>query len=313
MEVQNVLANRIDTAGEMLYYDQACKRVLASKIILAWILKTCLEEYRNYSVKEIADKYIEGEPEVSKAAVHADESAEFISGMSTESASVNEHVTTFDIKFRAIIPETKAVADMIINLEAQNDFYPGYPIVKRGIYYGSRMVSEQYGTVFTDSDYQKIKKVASIWICPNPPEYRRNTIVEYSFKEGNIVGKTNEAKNNYDLIQVVMICLGGKGKDGYSGLLKMLDILLSRDTGPEEKKKTLKEEFDIPMTKELEGGILDMCNLSKGVYDSAIVDAIKKLMKNKGWGIDECMDALEVPDNRRELYRSIVMGSFAMA
>ena len=34
---------------------------------------------------------------------------------------------------------------MIINIEVQNDFYPGYPLVKRGIYYGGRMLSAQYG------------------------------------------------------------------------------------------------------------------------------------------------------------------------
>ena len=33
----------------------------------------------------------------------------------------------------------------MINVEAQNDFYPGYPLVKRGIYDCSRMISPQYG------------------------------------------------------------------------------------------------------------------------------------------------------------------------
>ena len=58
-------------------------------------------------------------------------------------------------------------------MEAQNQFYPGYPLIKRGIYYCCRMVSSQYGTVFTSSHYEKIKKVYSIWICTNPPEYRK--------------------------------------------------------------------------------------------------------------------------------------------
>ena len=53
MEVQNALANRIDTAGEMISYDEACKQVLANKIILAWILKACVREYNDYSVEFI--------------------------------------------------------------------------------------------------------------------------------------------------------------------------------------------------------------------------------------------------------------------
>ena len=50
--------------------------------------------------------------------------------------------------------------------EKGNDFYPGYPLLKRGIYYCSRMISGQYGTVFVKSDYGKIKKVCpmnSMW------------------------------------------------------------------------------------------------------------------------------------------------------
>ena len=42
---------------------------------------------------------------------------------------------------------------------------PGYPIPKRGIYYGSRLISAQRGTVFKNQEYGKIKKVVSIWIC----------------------------------------------------------------------------------------------------------------------------------------------------
>ena len=62
MEVQNALANRIDTAGEMISYDEACKQVLANKTILAWIMKGCLKEYNDCSISDIAERYIEGEP-----------------------------------------------------------------------------------------------------------------------------------------------------------------------------------------------------------------------------------------------------------
>lgn len=49
-----------------------------------------------------------------------------------------------------------------INLEAQNDFNPGYPLLKRAVYYCGRMISSQYGTVFVKSHYEKIQK---IWEC----------------------------------------------------------------------------------------------------------------------------------------------------
>ena len=86
-------------------------------------------------------------------------------------------------------------------------FYPGYPIIKRGIYYCSRMISAQHGTEFSDSHYEKIKKVYSIWICTNPPEYRRNTINGYSIAETQMVGNVSEEVSNYDLMTAILICL----------------------------------------------------------------------------------------------------------
>ena len=45
MKTESTLAKMISTAGEKAAYDRACKRLLANKIILAWIMKSCLTEY----------------------------------------------------------------------------------------------------------------------------------------------------------------------------------------------------------------------------------------------------------------------------
>ena len=52
-------------------------------------------------------------------------------------------------------------------------------LVTRGFYYCARMISEQYGTVFTGEHYEKFQKVYSIWICPDPAKKRRNGIFRY--------------------------------------------------------------------------------------------------------------------------------------
>ena len=74
--MENILAKNIDAAGDKAAYDAACKRLLANKTILAWIMKSCLEEYRESDVNEIAEKYIEGEPQIAKMAVYPDEEAD---------------------------------------------------------------------------------------------------------------------------------------------------------------------------------------------------------------------------------------------
>lgn len=96
--------------------------------------------------------------------------------------TIPEGTVTFDIRFMALAPKSGELISLIINLEAQNDFYPGYPLIKRGIYYLSRMISAQYGTEFSESHYENVKKVYSIWICTNPPKNRENSITSYSFK-----------------------------------------------------------------------------------------------------------------------------------
>lgn len=146
-----------------------------------------MKEYKDCSIRDIADHYIEGIPEISQREVHRDEAPASdpgkIRGENTEDKAVNEGIVRYDIMFRAILPQGQEKIELIINIEAQKDFYPGYPLIKRGIYYGCRMISSQYGTIFTNSHYEKIQKVYSIWICFNPPEKRKNSINIYSVKE----------------------------------------------------------------------------------------------------------------------------------
>ena len=271
MEVETTLAKNIRIADDKAKYDEACKRLLAEKMILAWIMKSCLEEYKEYDVKEIAERYIEGTPQIASIAVLPDETnAPIIRGLNTEDATMTEGTITYDIRFLAIVPNSDEKIQLIINVEAQNDFYPGYPIIKRGIYYCSRMISAQYGTEFTDSHYEKIKKVYSIWVCLDPPKKWQNSITRYVITEENLIGNVKQEKVHYDLMTAVLVFLGEAEGENYKGVLKLLNTLLSTDTNVQEKKQILQEDFQIQMTQQLEREVTEMCNLSKGVEQKGI-------------------------------------------
>lgn len=318
MKIENTLSKNITSANDKASYDNACKRLLANKVILAWIMKSCLKEYKDCSIKDIAEKYIEGDPEIAKTAVHPDETnketGESIHGVSNEDNTVTEGTIQYDIRFFAIIPSSKEVIRLIINVEAQNDFYPGYPIIKRAIYYCSRLISAQYGTVFTESHYEKVRKVSSIWICLNPPKYRENTITKYTIKEENMIGLVKEQEQHYDLMTVIMICLGKETDENYTGILKLLDTLLSSELKPETKKKILEEDFDIEMTKTLESEVSSMCNLSDGIEQKGIeigkeknmLQSIQNLMKNMKISMEQAMAILEVPEVDKEKYTKMI-------
>ena len=277
MEQKTTLAQSIDLTVQKAQYDAACKKVLAEKIILAWIMKHTMKEYADYEVREIVERFIVGEPKVAETKVLPDETnASRIAGTGVEDTTVTEGSITYDIQFRAIVPDTDEVVQMIINVEAQNDFYPGYPIIKRGIYYCARMISSQYGTVFTKSHYEKIQKVYSVWICMNPPRARNHTITGYSLTEQQYVGNVKEKEEYYDLMHAVMICLGGSDKEEENELLRMLDVLLSSEMHADEKKDILENEFQIPMTERMEEEVEFMCNLSDGVEQKGIQKGIEQ-------------------------------------
>ena len=240
-------------------------------------MKGCVDEYSECSVDEIAEKYIEGTPEVGTVGVHVDDTnrlprtPEVITGSNNEDSTLTEGTVHYDVRFDAIAPTSahdaasQDVIRLIINVEAQTAFNPGYPLTKRAIYYCSRMISAQHGPIFKKSEYGKIRKVYSIWVCTKPSDEFQNTLTRYSICPEQLIGNATEKSENYDLMSVVTICLGKPDSENYTGILKFLDVLLSSSRAATEKKKILEEEFGVAMSDELEREVLTMCNLSQGV------------------------------------------------
>lgn len=312
------MAQGLRTTDDSAGYDAACKRVLSEKAILARIMKACLAEYQDCPVRDIEEKYIEGQPQVSSVPVLPDEEGTMISGLDTEDKSVYEGTVTYDIRFRAIAPSSGEPIGLIVNVEAQNKYYTGYPLTKRGIYYCSRMISSQHGREFTDSHYEKLKKVYSIWICMKPPKNRGNTINRYRLIEEHLAGEAVEPVQNYDLLSMIVLCLGGPEAEHYEGVIRMLDVLLSRKTSEAEKRKILRDDYDIRMTQTMEQEVSVMCNLSEGIMEEGIakgmakgmeqgiLSSIKSLMETTGWTIEQAMTALKVPEAERQVYQNLL-------
>lgn len=269
-------------------------------------MKSYLKEYQDCSVEEIARRYIEGTPEVAVIPVHPDRTNPVITGMDTSDKSVNEGEVTFDILYRALVPHTNERIGLIINIEAQKNYYPGYPIVKQGIYYGARLLSAQNERDFADSQYGKIKKVYSIWICTNPPVKKRNTVTAYEIHPRPIVGHAIEPVSHYDLISVIIVCLGGPGTENYNGTQRMLDVLLSDVKSAAEKAEILQNDYGIQMTQSMKKEAAKMCNLSEAIEERGIqkesLRSIHAVMKNAHLSSKEAMDLLEIPESDQSKY-----------
>ena len=175
---------------------------------------------------------------------------------------------TYDIIFTAMLPSMKEPIQMIINIEAQKSEHDEYELVTRGIFYCARMISAQKDTVFNHSHYGKLRKVYSIWICSNPKVERRNVINEYRAVEENIIGNMKVDKKSYDLWSVIIINLGKKNQTQET-LFHFLEVLLSNDREPEEKKELLRREYGVETTPRMDKEMDEMCNLSKGIREEA--------------------------------------------
>ena len=246
-------------------YDEACKRVLSEREIMAHILKSCTEEFKDCSLLDIAWRYIQGEPSISCMAVEPETISPRIESEQTEDKSGAEGTVYYDIRFHAVAPLDGKMIQLIVNLEAQNDFNPGYPLLKRAVYYCGRMISSQYGTVFVKLHYEKIQKVYSIWICTMPTKKWEYNISRYRFTEEHLIGRTQAERSHYDLITIVLVCLGSKSHKQSKGILRLLNMLLLDNMGSQEKQELLAKEFNVTMTPHLEKGVATMCNLSEGI------------------------------------------------
>ncbi len=310
--MDNVLAEDMKAAEREARYDQACKKVLSHKSILAWILKTCADEYKDYSVAEIAEKYIE-EPEVGETPMRPDQTNR-IHGDNTEDGSLTESTVHYDILFHASVPgDAESRIGLIVNIEAQNRYDNGYPLVKRGLYYCSRMISSQYGVVFDKAHYENIKKVYSVWICMNVPDPWKNTITEYRIQESNRFGTAKEAREHYDILKTVMIGLGDEALREEQ-LLRLLNVLFSKEMVLSRKKDILSEEFDLPMTVNMEEGVEDMCNLGQGIREESfnegkfngIVRILDSIMGSLHISFDEAADIAKLSPEERAICKAIL-------
>jgi len=270
------------TEGRALY-DEAAKRLLSQKTVLAYILKGCLMEYQDYTPEEIADRFIEGDPQIGEAAVHADEEIsecekpERILGLNTEDTTVTEGMVRYDIRFKALLPKNPERLYLILNIEAQNEQQMWYPLLKRAVYYGSRLISSQYGTVFSGMDYGAVKKVYSIWICTKSAKKYRNSMNRYEMVEECLVGENRSDPENYRLMNLILLHVGEYDEGTHEGILGFLEVLLSGKLQAEEKRQILQERYHIAMTKKMSEEVTQMCNLSWGIYQDGVEDKAKEI------------------------------------
>lgn len=266
--------------------DVACKEVLKNIPFLARIVQASAQEYRNCSVEEV-ERLIRG-----------DQGTDKIVGLA-ESLGGRE----LDLRFDARCPDGTGKTKVLLNVEVQNKYNPGYDIITRGIFYCALMLVTEDGVEFTGQNYGSLQKVYSIWIAVNPPVTERGCINRYEMNEVHMRGTLQRSRMIYDKLTVVQLNLG---VDDDHGVLRMLNVLMSQAYSVAEKKLILEEEYNISMTDEMKGDVEKVCNYSEWVYENGVEQGIEKMllnaMKKMKGSLEDAMDFLEIPEDDRAIY-----------
>ena len=231
MKRNTIFYEALELAGMKAQYDGHVKKLLSFRQVISQILVRTLTEYEGRTPLEAA-RWIE--PETFPR-----------SGKRTKR------------------PEREA--SLLVGKSEVSDS-PG-----EGIFYAAKMLTEQYGRCFSKSNYQKLRKVYSIWVCMNVPNYIGNALVEYKISRNDGIGSGPEKQKNYDKLSVILICLNTKKGLGEPGSLHhFLNVLLSPSMDAAEKIKILSRVYGIKMEKGFRKELEDMWNLGEAIEEKAL-------------------------------------------
>lgn len=88
-------------------------------------------------------------------------------------------------------------------------------------------------------------------------------------------GNFREEKESYDLMRVVVLRLGRHGEKSGDNAIRLLSKMFSVERTYEEKLMALTDEFQISVTKKISREVLNMCNLSTGVYNKGVAAGLQ--------------------------------------
>ena len=208
----------------------------------------------------------------------------------------------FDIVF--YVHRKCGLTKVILNIEPQKDEPSKYPILNRGIFYVSRLISSQKYRDFKGQEYGDICEVYSV------PE---NSMCHIHLTQDDLVGE-HKWDGDLDLINLVMIGVSNDlaEPDETHELLRFLGTLFSKGLTSEERISIMEEEYDIP-SQVLGEEVEAMCNLGEGIWEDAIAEGreanlLEQISKKlaKGKSLSQIADECEETEERiRELMKKL--------
>ena len=243
--------------GNDLRKDTFAKRLFRQPEIVAWLLKTCVPEFRQLEPSEIINgRLSKAKIRIGTEPVAQDVVRPSVPAIGTEDKSATDGTVFYDFRTELPLPGAPENAPLLIlDIEMQKDYNNWLAIHKRMIYYPCRLISRQPGELMGGKeDYARLCRVCSIWILPIVPKrlvnrilHIQQTVEDMSSGHAKPIGPMPNA-----LMDVWMLCL----RDDYppkreqSGLWLMY-VLLTKTISHTQRMEILETDFGIK-TKEIE-------------------------------------------------------------
>ena len=211
MNVENEIL--LEAVSDEEKYDRAVKALFLNPRILAPIIKMSISEFANMPIEDIIDsiKDISDVDAVDDVSAMASKKS---MKLELEQTSVSDKLIVYDVHFKIINPALSSEEILVylyVDMEVQGESHEstlGYPLLKRAMYYVARELSGQLGILTNETDYSKLQKCYSIWICDGVPKDQQNTMTRYHMTKEDLIGASCDASEVYDLMEVVMIRRG---------------------------------------------------------------------------------------------------------
>ena len=249
----NRLARIIEDGGNSLKKDNWANGLFSLKSVIAHVVKACVPEYASFSYELIANECLEDFQDDSD---HFD--PEFAKALLTNRPLPNGFKMDCDLLFKLNPPMCLRAEwkPQLLDIEIQNDSRKLDRCIGRGMLYASGLYYMEYDMIYTYPQFEDSWKVNSIWICPSAPDDRQGTILDFKTKMGcDPPGSCNPCIDFYDKLRLTMVNVGSESGLGQKDIRGFVWALTTPVLSSEERKKILKEEFEMGMTQTVEESI----------------------------------------------------------
>ena len=286
------MTENVMTNDAKISFDKHFKNMVHSPNLLAFTIKQMIPEFRDKDLESIKE-HLDINPD-SHRVISED----------TEIPLFNGEKIILDSLFRIRTDDNREIA-LEINLEGQFKRNTGYPIEARAMHYACTLLSTEKGRVFSDSHFDRMVKVYSIWFMIKPYLSEQNTIRRFGMRELLSDGKTIPAPE-YDYLEIIMVYMGEHSQLADEDLINVFNLVFREDLDPQERLKRLQEDYNIlPDSCLIDSMEETVKSYAEELREQAVEDALIEedadhvvlLVRSDNISIDDAIEKLKVKEH----------------